>query len=101
MDLKENLQHFRKRQGLSQIELAEALAVSRQTISKWETGAALPSAENLAALGQRWTSCSTAEGQSPSLSRRSGPRPSPRRRPPPPPGGLFWVWWERCSSLTC
>ena len=52
MDLKENLQHFRKRQGLSQIELAEALAVSRQTISKWETGAALPSAENLAALGQ-------------------------------------------------
>ena len=52
MDLKENLQHFRKRQGLSQIELAEALAVSRQTISKWETGAALPSAENLLALSK-------------------------------------------------
>ncbi len=52
MDLKENLQYYRKRQGLSQIQLADALEVSRQTISKWETGAALPSAENLAALGK-------------------------------------------------
>ncbi len=52
MDLKKILQHYRKRQGLSQIQLADALEVSRQTISKWETGAALPSAENLAALGR-------------------------------------------------
>ena len=52
MNLKETLQHYRKRQGLSQIELAEALDVSRQTISKWETGTALPSAENLLALSK-------------------------------------------------
>lgn len=52
MDLTNSLQFYRKRQGLSQIELAEALEVSRQTVSKWETGAALPSAENLAALGK-------------------------------------------------
>ena len=52
MDLKDTLQHHRKRQGLSQIELAEALDVSRQTVSKWETGAALPSAENLLALSR-------------------------------------------------
>lgn len=52
MDLKETLQSYRKRQGLSQIELAEALDVSRQTVSKWETGSALPSAENLMALGR-------------------------------------------------
>ena len=49
MDLKESLSSYRKEQGLSQVELAEALDVSRQTISKWETGAALPSAENLLA----------------------------------------------------
>lgn len=49
MDLKESLSFYRKEQGLSQVELAEALDVSRQTISKWETGAALPSAENLLA----------------------------------------------------
>lgn len=52
MDLKETLQHYRKRQGLSQIDLADALGVSRQTVSKWETGAALPSAENLLALSR-------------------------------------------------
>lgn len=38
MDLKESLSFYRKEQGLSQVELAEALDVSRQTISKWETG---------------------------------------------------------------
>lgn len=52
MDLKETLQHYRKQQGLSQIDLADALGVSRQTVSKWETGAALPSAENLLALSK-------------------------------------------------
>lgn len=52
MDLKETLQHYRKRQSLSQVELAEALDVSRQTVSKWETGTVLPSAENLLALSK-------------------------------------------------
>lgn len=52
MELMETLQFYRKRQGLSQVELAEALNVSRQTISKWETGAALPAAENLLALSK-------------------------------------------------
>ena len=52
MDLKESLSFYRKEQGLSQVELAEALDISRQTISKWETGAALPSAENLLALSR-------------------------------------------------
>lgn len=52
MDLKDTLQSYRKRQGLSQIDLADALEVSRQTVSKWETGAVLPSAENLLALSK-------------------------------------------------
>ena len=52
MDLTTTLQYYRKRQGLSQVELAEALDVSRQTISKWETGAALPAAEHLHALSK-------------------------------------------------
>lgn len=52
MDMKETLTFYRKRQSLSQIDLADALEVSRQTVSKWETGAALPSAENLLALSK-------------------------------------------------
>lgn len=55
MELTETLHFYRKRQGLSQIELAEALNVSRQTVSKWETGAALPSAENLLALSKLYS----------------------------------------------
>ncbi len=52
MDMKETLIFYRRRQGLSQIDLADALSVSRQTVSKWETGAVLPSAENLLALSR-------------------------------------------------
>ena len=52
MDLKESLSFYRKEQGLSQVELAEALDISRQTISKWETGLVCPSADNLAKLSK-------------------------------------------------
>ena len=48
--LPEKLSELRKKKGLSQIELAEALNVSRQAVSKWETGAALPSVDNLLSL---------------------------------------------------
>ncbi len=40
----------RKKAGLSQEELAERLHLTRQTISKWETGASLPDVEGLRAL---------------------------------------------------
>lgn len=42
MNLGSNLYHARKKSGLSQEEVAEELGVSRQTISKWETGETLP-----------------------------------------------------------
>ena len=38
MKLCEKIQYCRKRAGLSQDALAERLGVSRQAISKWETG---------------------------------------------------------------
>lgn len=38
MDFGENLAKQRKKAGLSQEELAERLHLTRQTISKWETG---------------------------------------------------------------
>lgn len=49
---KEDLAAERKKHGLTQMDLAEKLGVSRQTVSKWETGAAFPSSENLIALSQ-------------------------------------------------
>lgn len=42
MNLGNNLFHARKKCGLSQETVAEKLGVSRQTISKWETGETIP-----------------------------------------------------------
>ena len=50
MECREKLIRLRKKQGLTQLELAEAVDVSRQAISKWEVGAAIPSIENLRSL---------------------------------------------------
>lgn len=44
------LKTLRQGRGLSQEQLAEALGTSRQTVSKWESGAALPDAINLLSL---------------------------------------------------
>lgn len=42
MELGNSLFHARKSCGLSQEQVAEKLGVSRQTISKWESGETLP-----------------------------------------------------------
>lgn len=41
MGFGENLQFYRKREDITQEQLAEQLGVSRQTISKWESGGSL------------------------------------------------------------
>ena len=46
----EKLQALRKEKGLSQEGLALELGISRQTVSKWEAGVAVPSIENLITL---------------------------------------------------
>ena len=38
MTLSEKILSLRSQKGLSQLELAEKLEVSRQSVSKWETG---------------------------------------------------------------
>lgn len=50
MDLGNNLFHARKRRGFSQEDVAQRLGVSRQTVSKWETGEALPDLNSLKKL---------------------------------------------------
>lgn len=51
MGLQENLTRLRHERNLSQEELAEQLGVSRQTVSRWEVGTVIPTADNLLALG--------------------------------------------------
>lgn len=52
MKLNYNLQLLRKRNGIFQEELAEACAVSRQAVNKWESGESLPTIEKLIFLAK-------------------------------------------------
>ena len=52
MRLEEKLTVLRKESRYTQLDLAEKVRVSRQAISKWETGRVLPSAENLKYLSE-------------------------------------------------
>lgn len=52
MKLVERLIQLRTENSLSQSDLAERMHVSRQTISRWETGATVPSSENLRYLSK-------------------------------------------------
>ena len=52
MEFHEKLQELRKKRGLTQEELAEALYVSRTAISKWESGRGYPNIESLKALAK-------------------------------------------------
>ena len=52
MDLTERLARARKARGLSQAEAAERLNVSRQAISRWETGTGMPTLDNLIQMGK-------------------------------------------------
>lgn len=50
MKLNDKIFYCRKKSGMSQEDLAEKLCVSRQAISKWECGTAVPELDNLYAL---------------------------------------------------
>ena len=48
----EKLSFLRKQCGMTQIELAEKLDISRQAVSRWEQETAEPSTENLIRIGK-------------------------------------------------
>ena len=52
MKLSEKIVNLRKARNMSQEELAEKLGVSRQAVSRWEVGSALPDASNILQLSK-------------------------------------------------
>lgn len=50
MDIAERLQALRKKAGYSQEQVAEMLGLSRQAISKWESGQGKPEIDNMVKL---------------------------------------------------
>ncbi len=52
MNIASRIRELRSEQNLSQEQLAGKVGVSRQAVTKWETGAGVPDIENLAALAR-------------------------------------------------
>ena len=86
MNLSEKILYCRKKAGLSQEALAEKLGVSRQAISKWETGESVPELSKLVLLARAFDvttdSRRVSRNRRHSRNRRSRPHRRPRRRAP-------------------
>lgn len=52
MTIGEQIQHIRIEKGLTQERLAEMLEVSRQSVSKWELGQAIPDVEKIIRMSE-------------------------------------------------
>lgn len=80
--MSQRLARLRRAQGLSQEKLAEALGVSRQAVSKWESGQANPDIRYLAAMSRQLgvSADYLLSGGGP-----AGPVPAPSAPPPPLP----------------
>lgn len=87
MTFGEKLQRLRRREGLSQEQLAASLGVSRQAVSKWELGEAVPGTENVVEISRQFGVSTDdlllAERDLPPAAR---PRRANRRPPPAPTG---------------
>ncbi len=52
MTLAERIKEQRKKAGMSQEKVAELVGVSRQAVTKWESGQSVPSTQNLFKLAE-------------------------------------------------
>ena len=78
MSFAENLQAFRKKNGLTQEDLAELLGVSRQAVSKWEQGDGYPEVEKLLVLAEKLgVSLDALMGREPSEGAAGAPSGAP------------------------
>ena len=88
MTLREKLIVSRNKAGLSQMELANQLGVSRQAVSRWESGDTTPSVDKLKTLARiygvslDWLCSDTADGEPPEAA-----KPEADRNPDEAPAG--------------
>ena len=54
MRLSEKIMDLRKKSGWSQEELADRLGISRQSVSKWETGESVPDIDKIIRMSELW-----------------------------------------------
>ncbi len=91
MKLGEKIAFCRKRAGLSQEELAARLELSRQAVSRWETGAAVPDTEKVVQLCRLFQVSADYllldEIESPEHGKEKGPKPEEMPAAKGKPGG--------------
>ena len=90
MTLGEKIQYYRKKNKLSQEELAARVGVSRQAVSKWELNDALPEVDKLAALAKAF-GVTADELLSPAEPGEGTPPPEPPRPQHRGFGSLPWL----------
>ena len=80
MTLREKLIVSRNKAGLSQMELADRLGVSRQAVSRWESGDTTPTMDKLKSLARiygvslDWLCSDTADGEPPEAAKPEADR---------------------------
>lgn len=81
MTLREKLIVSRNKAGLSQMELAERLGVSRQAVSRWESGDTTPTMDKLKTLARiygvslDWLCSDAADREPPEAAKPEADRP--------------------------
>ncbi len=83
MNLGERIYHLRTRQHMSQSDFADALEVSRQSVSKWETNGSVPELEKLVRMSELFgiTLDELIRGAKPEAPASEPPSPLPAARP--------------------
>ena len=80
MNISDRIQSLRKAKGITQEQLADAVGVSRQAVSKWEAEQSVPDLERVVAMAEYFdvTTDYLLRGIEPAPKRDSGSRVSPR-----------------------
>jgi transcriptional regulator with XRE-family HTH domain len=90
MELGKNIYRYRVERGLSQGALAEALEVSRQSVSKWENDAAVPELDKLLRMSRLFDTTLDE------LVNGTGAKP---KEPEPAPTASFFPGWNTRSTI--
>ena len=98
MSFAEKMIELRKQQNLSQQDLADQLGVSRQAISRWETGAVQPLADSVKSLAQVFQ-VSTDYLLSDDLDDPTPPQPAPTPQKGPTPAHRHRKWPLALTAL--
>lgn len=80
MNISDRIQSLRKAKGITQEQLADAVGVSRQAVSKWEAEQSVPDLERVVAMAEYFdvTTDYILRGMEPAPKKGSGSRVSPR-----------------------